>query len=151
MKPAFTVSYKVSRTLEAPLAFAYAWCTDYRSDDMRMVGSRFVRNIHEKTARRVIWTVEGKNLPSGTEPVRVVWLRPPDAWHLETCGDGCEAVDYKLTPIGKGKTRLDMAYSQTFARKSEIKSIEHYVAEVNDHWEGYGRQLASDYRKSLKK
>jgi hypothetical protein len=149
MKHAFTESYEVSKTINAPLDFVYAWCTDFRGDDLKMIGSKNRRNIHERTKKRVIWTVEGMKLPSGTEPVRVVWLRPPAAWHLETCGDGNEIWDYKLTPVGKNKTRLDMRFSETSTDKAKLQSKEDYMAETLDHWNKYARFLERDYEKSV--
>jgi hypothetical protein len=150
MKTAYSETYNVSKTFNAPLDFVYSWCTDYREDDMKMTGSKFRRNIHEKTRDRVIWTVEGKNLPTKTDPVRVVWLRPPDAWHLETCGDGIEIGDYKLTAIGKNKTRLDMTFTETHANKEDVESKESYEAGALDHWNKYGRYLERDYKESLR-
>jgi hypothetical protein len=150
MKTVYSETYKVSKTFNAPLDFVYSWCTDYREDDMKMTGSKYKRYIHEKTRDRVIWTVEGKNLPSKTEPVRVVWLRPPDAWHLETCGDGSEIGDYKLTALGKNKTRLDMTFTETHANREDVESRESYEAETLDHWNKYGKYLERDYKKSLR-
>jgi len=148
MRTAYSQTYKLSRTFNAPLGFVYSWCTDFEGDDLRMIGSRNVRNIHEKTKRRVIWTVEGKKPPAGTDPVRVVWLRPPDSWHLETCGDGSEVGDYKLIPIGKDRTRLDMSFTETHADKRDVPSAESLKAEAEEHWKHYSRYLELDYGKS---
>ena len=150
MKPVFSQTYKVSKTFNAPLGFVYDWCTDFAEDDMKMIGSKRIRNLHEKTKARVIWTVEGKDLKGKTDPVRVVWLRPPNAWHLETCGDGSEVGDYKLASIGKNRSRLDMVFTETFASKSEVPSKKELLDVAVDHWEGYGAALERDYRKSLR-
>jgi hypothetical protein len=150
LKPAFAETYKVSKTINAPLDFVYDWCTDYREDDLKMIGSKNKRNIHERTEERVIWTVEGMKLPSGTEPVRVVWLRPPNAWHLETCGDGNEVWDYKLAPLSKNRTRLDIAFTELSIDRAKLQSREDYVAETLDHWDRYAESLERDYRKSLR-
>jgi hypothetical protein len=149
MKTAYTETYTISKAFDAPLDFAYAWCTDYREDDPKMTGSKNRRRFHEKTKQRVIWTVEGQNLPTGTDPVRVVWLRPPDAWHLETCGDESEVGDYKLTAVGKNMTRLDMTFTVTYLNRKDVQSKEEYEAETLDHWDHYGRFLERDYRQSL--
>jgi hypothetical protein len=148
MKAAYTKTYKVSATFNAPLGFVYSWCTDFRSDDLGMIGLKNARNLHEKTDRRVIWTVEGKKLESGTDPVRVVWLRPPSSWHLETCGDGSEVGDYKLTSLGKNRTRLDMVFTETYWNKKNVPSKKELKAEAADHWEKYGKYLEQDYKKS---
>jgi len=150
MKTAYSVTYKVSKTFDAPLGFVYSWCTDFQEDDLRMIGSKNKRNLHEKSGKRVIWTVEGEKLPSGTDPVRVVWLMPPDSWHLESCGDVYEIGDYKLTSIGKNRTRLDMTFTETRAKKRDLRSRAEYEAEAIDHWEKYGKALERDYRKSIR-
>ncbi len=151
MTTAYTVSYSVSKTFNAPMSFVYSWCIDFREDDMKMIGSKNKRSIHEKTGRRVIWTVEGKNLPTNTEPVRVVWLRPPNAWHLESCGDGSEIGDYRLTAVGKNRTRLDMTFTETHPDKTHMPSKKELEREAVDHWEKYGRFLEKDYEASLRK
>jgi len=148
MRAAYSETYKVSKTFGVPIDFVYAWCTDFRGDDLRMIGSRNTRNLHEKTKSRVIWTVEGKKLSAGTDPVRVVWLSPPNAWHLETCGDGSEVGEYRLTSIEKDKTRLDMTFTETYRSKKGIPSREELKAEAVDHWNKYGKFLERDYKKS---
>ena len=150
VRPAFTEIYRTSVTLNAPLNFVYDWCTDFQSDDLQLIGSKNSRNIHEKSKKRVIWTVEGMKLPLGTEPVRVVWLRPPDAWHLETCGDGFETGEYKLTAMGNKKTRLDMTFTETNRSRAALQSREDYIGETIEHWKHYGKQLEMDYQKSLR-
>jgi hypothetical protein len=149
MKPAFTVTYRVSKTFKAPLDFVYSWCTDFQEGDLRMIGSKNRRSIHEKSGRRVIWTVEGRGLKGETDPVRAVWLRPPDAWHLEGCGDGMETGDYRLVSLGKSRTRLDMEFTEMVFSKADLQSGKELVAIAKDHWEKYGKALESDFRASL--
>ena len=150
MKPVYKKTYKVSKTFNAPLEFVFNWCTDFQEGDPKMVGSKNRRHLHEKTKVRVIYTVDGKKLPSGTDPVRVVWLRPPNAWHLETCGDGTEIGDYKLASLGKNKTRLDMVFSEIHNKKSDFQSKKEYKAETLDHWDRYGKFLERDFKASLR-
>jgi len=150
MKTAYVKTYKVSKTFDAPLDFVYAWCTDFRADDLQMLGSKDIRNLHEKTERRVIWTVERRKPSSSTDPVRVVWLRPPDSWHLETCGDGSEVGEYNLKAIGKNRTKLDMSFTETYRSKKGIPSKAELKAEAADHWKAYGKALERDYRNSRK-
>lgn len=148
MKTSYSETYKLSKTFAAPLDFVYAWCTDYREDDAKMLGSKLRRAFHEKTKERVIWTITGKDLPAGIDPVRVVWLRPPNAWHLETCGDEVLVGDYKLTAVGKGRTRLDMTFTQTHSSKKEVRDKKTFVHGTLDHWNHYARFLERDYKRS---
>ncbi len=149
MKTAYVQSYTYSKIFEAPLDFVYAWCTDFQEDDLKMIGSKNRRHIIERNARRVVWVVEKAGKTHGeTDPIRVVWLRPPDAWHLEECGDGTEVGDYKLTALGKTRTRLDMKFAVTYGSKGEVEDKESLVAEAEDHWHKYGSHLEKDYARS---
>jgi hypothetical protein len=153
MKTAYSETYRVSKTFDAPLEFVYAWCTDYRKDDPKMFSSKLRRVFHEKTKKRAIWTIAGEGLPSGIDPVRVVWLRPPDAWHLETCGDETLVGDYKLTALSSRRTRLDMAFTQTYGTRKEVRSREDFQRARRatlDHWNHYAKFLERDYRLSLR-
>jgi hypothetical protein len=150
MKTAYAETYRVSKTFDAPLDFVYAWCTDFREDDPKMLGSKLTRHIHEKTRKRVIWTIDGKNVSTGANAVRVVWLKPPNAWRLETCGDKYEVGTYRLTAVGKDKTRLDMTFTQVERNKSNLQDKEIFVNETLDQWVNYVRFLEKDYKKSLR-
>jgi hypothetical protein len=149
MPMAITKTYRVSKTFDVPLPFVYSWCTDFREDDMKMIGSKKRRHILERTRKMVIWRVEGKDVKSEFNPMRMVWLRPPDRWHLESCGDETEVGEYKLIPLGKKKTRLDMTFRTTYYDPKDVVSSAAYAREAKAHWSGYGRQLERDYRRSL--
>ncbi len=151
MKPAFSETYKVTKTFDAPMDFVYAWCTDFQEDDLTIIGSRNTRMLHEKSKKRIIWTVEKPGAREETDPVRVVWLRPPNAWHLESSGDGYEVGDYRLVPLGKNRTRLDMTFTVLSATKADLQSQKEYIAEADEHWLAYGAELEQDYRRSLRK
>jgi hypothetical protein len=147
MKNSFTETYEASKVFHAPLDFVYAWCTDFREDDPKMVGSSNRRHILERTKKRVVWAVEKKGKPL-TDPIRVVWLAPPDSWHLETCGDGSEVGDYKLTAVGPSKTRLDMKFLVTYSKKDEVETKESWNKDTKNHWDSYARHLEKDYARS---
>lgn len=149
MKKAYVETYHVTKTFDAPLGFVYKWCTDYRSDDLKMLGSKNKRNIIERSKKNVIWRVVTEGKKNGYEGVRVVWLNPPDAWHLDTCGDGREVGDYKLTRLGKTRTRLDMTFSETYYDAMDMESRKSWMADANSHWNAYGRYLERDYRRYL--
>lgn len=150
MARALVRTYRLSKTFNAPLRFVYSWCTDYREDDMRMTGSRKRRHILERTKGMVIWRVEGKDVKSRFDPIRVVWLNPPRSWHLECCGDETEAGDYRLTSLGREKTRLDMTFRTTYYDPKKVVSEREYIRDALSHWDGYGRHLEMDYRSSRK-
>lgn len=148
MKNAVVERYKLSQAFNAPLDFVFEWCTDFREDDNKMIGSKTKRSFLEKGKKRVVWAVNYKKDGKDMEGVRAVWLRAPNAWHLETCGDGSEVGDYKLTSKGKNKTRLDMVFHVTYDSKGEVESKEAWEKDGLNHWAIYADNLEKDYARS---
>jgi len=149
LKQAFVETYRVSKTFNAPLGFVYRWCTDYREDDLKMIGSSNRRKIIERSKSRVVWRVIGKNGGKGYEGVRVVWLKPPNSWHLDTCGDKREVGEYGLTRLGKTRTRLDMKFEVTYDDLSKVESRKSWEADARSEWDTYGKHLEGDYQRHL--
>jgi len=150
VKKAFTETYRLSKTFNAPLKFVYAWCTDFRPGDLKMIGSKNRRNIIHRSKKRVLWTVVSKDSQKGYEGVRVVWLKPPNSWHLDTCGDKRELGEYKLTPLAKGRTRLDMRFTVSYDSAKEVEGRKSWQADARADWDSYGTYLERDYRRSLR-
>ena len=148
MKNAVVQTYKLSQTFNAPLDFVFGWCTDFREDDNKMIGSKTKRTFLEKGKKRVVWAVNYKEDGKEVEGVRAVWLRPPNAWHLETCGDGNEIGDYRLASRGKNKTRLDMVFRVAYDSKNKVESKEEWEKDGVKHWAAYAGYLEKDYANS---
>lgn len=138
--------YRLTETFDAPKEYVFAWCTDFREDDGKFLGSKTERKILEKTPERVVWRVRHKDGKGFTEGVRAVWLDPPNSWHLDTCGDGREVGDYRLTSLGKKRTRLDMRFVVTYDSKGEVEDKDEWEADGVKHWKIYKRALEADYR-----
>ncbi len=139
-------TYRLTQTFDAPLDYVFAWCTDFREDDNKLIGSKTVRTILEKSAERVIWRVRYKEGRCFKEGVRAVWLHPPDSWQLDTCGDGREVGDYKLTPLGKSKTRLDMRFVVTYDSTEEVEDKEEWEADGRREWAIFRKALEEDFK-----
>jgi len=139
-------TYKVSQKFDAPLDFVYSWCTDFRDDDPKIIGSKTVRKIIEKSPERVIWRVRYKDGKGFQEGVRAVWLHPPNAWHLDTCGDGREVGEYKLTRLGRSKTRLDMKFVVTYDSPKEVEEKDEWEADGKEQWKIYRKALEADFK-----
>jgi hypothetical protein len=147
MKPGYMVSYHLSQKFNAPKDFVYSWCTDYREEDPMMLGSKLRRRFIERTSERVIWWVdEGGKKEGKPQPIRVVWLSPPDRWHLETCGDGFEMGDYKVIALGAEKTRLDMEFTVAFDDRRLAEASKMMEANGRNHWKAYAKFLERDYK-----
>ncbi len=145
-----TRTYRLSQTFNAPLGFVYKWCTDFREDDWKYTGSKARRTFLEKSKDKYIWKVRYREGRKTKEGVRVVWFRPPSAWHLDTCGDGREVGDYKLTPKGKDRTRLDMVFDVTYDDSRDVESKEEWERDSKEHWKLYAAALERDYKAKLK-
>ena len=113
-----------------------------------MIGSKTKRTFLEKGKKRVVWAVNYKEDGKEVEGVRAVWLRPPNAWHLETCGDGNEIGDYRLASRGKNKTRLDMVFRVAYDSKNKVESKEEWEKDGVKHWAAYAGYLEKDYANS---
>lgn len=150
LKEAAVETYRLSKTFKAPLKFVFAWCTDYREDDPKMLGSKNRRKILVRNRRMVAWRVQTKNPGTKIDPIRVVWLRPPNSWHLDTCGDGSEIGDYKLQALTGGMTRLDMTFRVTYENPKDVESRKEWEADGMAHWDSYGKFLERDYQRSLR-
>ena len=150
MKKNFVETYKVSKTFRAPLDFVFAWCTDFREDDGKMTGSSVKRDFLERTKERVVWISEYKEKGKPMQGVRAVWLHPPDSWHLDTCGDQRELGEYRLTPKGKKKTRLDMKFMITYDDKHEVVDSKKWEKESREEWDVFADYLEKDYKESLR-
>ncbi len=138
--------YKLSETFNAPLDYVFKWCTDFREDDNKMVGSKTERKMLEKSPERVIWRVRYKDGKGYAEGVRAVWLQPPNSWTLDTCGDGREVGEYKLKALGKSKTRLEMKFVVTYDSKDEVEDKEEWEADGVKHWKIYKKALEADLK-----
>ena len=149
MKKNFIVSYKASQIFRAPLEFVFRWCTDFREDDGEMVGEKEKRTFLERTPRRIIWVDEYKEKGKKNEGFRVVWLCPPNAWYLDTCGDMREIGEYVLSPKGKNKSRLDMKFDITYESKDDIPDRKKWQKDVDEEWATFASYLEKDYKDSL--
>jgi len=149
MAKAYNKTYKISETFNAPLDYVFSWCTDFREDDSKMVGGKTRRNFLEQTKERVIWTVAYEEDGKKLEGFRVVWLRPPNSWKLDTCGDQRERGEYRLKALGKNKTRLDMSFQTTYDDKEDIVPRKDWERDVEKEWATFRRFLEKDYKQSL--
>lgn len=146
-----TGTYRISKTINAPLDFVYEWCTDFRDDDSLLTGSKTKRHVLEKTKERAVtiadYTMKGKRYWH----VSVVALNPPRGWHLETAGDPFEREigDYKLTPLGRTKTRLDMAFKVFYTNVPyKIMSKKEWEDDSDKFWDKLIVALDRDYAKN---
>ena len=134
---------RFSKILNAPLRFAYTWCTDFREDDHKITGSKSRRLIIEKTKRRAVYVTKQKGSKRLTS-VGIVTLHPPDRWHF--CSIGGQIIEtgkYQLKKIGPRETKLEAVF--TLKRSATMASKMEFINHLNEFWEKYGVALEKDY------
>ena len=138
-------TYSVTKMINAPLKFVYDWCTDYREDDNLITGSAAGIKILQKTNRRVIYLRTYQRNATTIIAVKMVTLRPPNAWHLDQVGEDEDATGtYKLTPLGSERTRLDMTFTEKY-KISEVPTKEEDRKGTEQMWQKYVTAIEKDY------
>lgn len=138
---------RVSKSINAPSRYVFNWCTDFREDDPKLTGSKSQRKILQKTKKRVIYAQLYKS-EDGEEKVAVdiVTLKSPDSWHLDYFGEeDDETGEYKLTSLGRSKTRLEMVFKERWKiQNPPTKAWQ--VRHTNEVWDKYIVALERDYK-----
>ena len=138
-------TYRVKKTVNAPLKFVYNWCTDYREDDNQITGSVTRFKILQKTNRRVIYLRTRKQHGKTVIGVKMVTLRPPKAWYLDQVGEDEDVTAvYRLTRIGSERTKLDMTFTEKY-KVSKAPTKEQDRKETDQMWDKYVAALEKDY------
>ncbi len=150
--------YRISVVFQAPLRFAYAWCTDYSPDDAKIAGEDRAFGLQRRIVKRTTDQVVFENLydhGSGWAWERhTVALIPPDRWHSNGYGNYHEAhLDYHLTELPGNRTRLDMRWvSKPTGLSTGPRTPRATVERIVQHlWRIRGRALEKDYRRSLRR
>jgi len=135
--------YKISKVCRVPLDYAFAWLTDFRDDDAKMIGGK-PRKILRRTKRNFVWIQPYTRDGVDKIGVRIVTLRPPDSWHNDVINEEKESkFDYHLTPVGKS-TKL------TITAKIRYKTIKpekmrELARNLSAEWDKYKAALEKDY------
>lgn len=150
--------YRVRVEFQAPLPFAYAWCTDYTPEDAKYAGEdrtiHLQRRIIVRSRRRVVFEnlyQVGKGW--GWERHEVT-LFPPRQWHSEGKGNYHESVlDYELRERPGGRTQFRMSWRSRpiglgRGPRPDRRLVERYVTSL---WKRRAKVLAREYRQSRRK
>lgn len=148
--------FRISVVFRAPIRFAYAWCTDYSSEDPKFAREdarfRLQRRVVERTTRRVVFENLYEEEGGWVWERHTVTLSPPDRWHSDGVGVYQEShLDYRLTERPGGRTRLVMRWRSRptvhdrGARRPKAV-VERFVREL---WRLRGRALEQAYRETL--
>ena len=137
--------YGITMTLEVPVDYAYAWLTDFRSEDPRIIGDPYPRHIIRKNKGSFLWIQHYERDGQEREGVRLVTLKPPNAWHNEALTDEKESIlDYRLTRLGRDSTKLTIKVRVSFKARPEARAdLERNLTRI---WEKYKEALEKDFR-----
>ena len=140
------VTFGVTKIINAPLKFVYAWCTDFREDDTKLTGSSRIRKIIKRTRESVIYG-EAYVGPDGKETgsIYILSLKPPNGRHYHKFGEDAETGDYKLTSLGRKRTKFDAKFHQNFKRGINSPKKETLSKRALDRWGKYILALESDF------
>jgi len=141
-----SLQVSVSRVINAPLSFVYAWWTDFREDDPKITGQKRQVAILERNAQRIIMSVRYKSRGRVMTAARIVTLKPPNAWHLDFSGDeNDETGDYRLRSLGVRKTRLYATFKVNYKNRRTPSKLA-FLKNINEMWEKYAAALEKDYQ-----
>jgi hypothetical protein len=145
-----TAKYEIRVEFDAPVRFAYRWCTDFSTEDAKHEGEKYARRILSHSARKVVYE-DLEDTPQGWSWTRhVVALAPPDHWHSESVGNRREiSLDYRLKALSNGRSQLRLTAQRRATEiggKNPTKAA--WDKSVRASWANFGRALERDYRNS---
>jgi hypothetical protein len=141
----------VSREINAPLSFVYAWCTDFRENDPKITGQKRRISILERNAQRIIMSVRYTSHGRIMTAARIVTFKPPNAWHLDWIGDEHdETGDYELTSLRSRKTRLTVTFKVKNKNPKSLARLA-FLKNINEVWDKYVAALEKDHQSYRKR
>ena len=141
-------TYSVTKVIHAPLNYVYDWATDYTEGDNAIWGGKYPKIILLKTKTKVIYAYYSERVDNKPKlAVRIVTLHPrTHSWHLDYYGEeALETGEYKLTSLGKGKTRFRMVIRSKW-KKGKGSSASYLQKNSNFVWTKYAEALERDYK-----
>ena len=140
-------TYRVSKTINAPINYVYEWATDFSERDNSLWGGKYPRIILHKTRKQAIYAYYSKGADGKPKlAVRFVTLHPHTySWHLDYYGEeALETGDYKLTRLGKTTTRLNILLKNKW-KHGKGPSSKEFGKHANFVWLKYAEALERDY------
>lgn len=138
---------RLSKVVDAPLRYVYDWCTDFRSDDARLAGSKSRHRVLKVSPQRLVRVkVARKGAKNPAMNVEVVRLRPPNAWHKDTIGEeDLDAMDYELTALSPNQTRVSLVMVERWMVPEFPKKAD-WLRSSNEYWDELVRAIEERYR-----
>ncbi len=141
--------YRIQVIFRAPIDFAFAWCTDFSSEDGKLSGESFRRKVLERTPRRVVFEDLEETGDGWIWSREVVTLRPPNRWHMDGIGNRRDVTaDYLLTSLPTGGTRLDLRWRRrpNVRGAGKLTKAQREASALRS-WERFASEMERDYRR----
>lgn len=142
-----TQRIRFSKVVDAPLAYAYDWFTDYRNDDGKFSDSKPRFRVTRLARDRVLRVrLSGRDARNPGIAVEIVRLKPPAAWHVDQIDEtDLAAVDYRLHRLGPKRTRVDLDIVERWMTpKFPVRA--NYAASTSAYWDRLVAALETRYR-----
>lgn len=142
--------YEIREVFQAPLAFAYRWCTDYTEEDGSLSKEGNARQILRKSGRQVVYE-DLTPSPEGWKWSRyAVTLHPPDRWTAVARGNyRAWKLVYTLRSLSEGRTELHLRGERRPVHLGKRNpSHRELEGELHRMWGNFGRAMARDYQAS---
>ena len=144
------VSYRFSKTINAPLRFVYDWCTDYREDDFKIIGAKSQRLILEKTKSRAVFINQQKGTNVGIA-INIVTFHPPKGWDLNSMRAERDTTGhYRLRKLGPNSTKLDILFKLKWKMPPTSTKTE-LLRHLDEIWGKYAAALEGEYERKQKR
>lgn len=144
------VEIVIERRLPRPRDAAYAWLTDFESEDVARAGAVLQkRRILERGPTRIVYEAEQQVLGRQTGGTTEVTLHPPDRWEARvTQGPRLGSfTHYRLVPDAEG-ARLTVHYHLV-----QVDGVKHAIMrlakplvkrELERMWDGFSSALTRE-------
>jgi len=120
-----STKYEFSQSFNVPAAKAFRWCTDYHSDDHKLMGNRGFRKVTRVSDDTVI--LEDTLYPQGKAVTKKKLIKVDEErmtyfnFHL-TGSNKNSLYFYRIIPEGDGMSRLEYTgYELTYPKKAPTK------------------------------
>jgi hypothetical protein len=135
------------KTIRAPLAFVFRWCTDYRDDDDRLTDDiyQYRTQILLREPTRIVRVVTGPGAARDrSTEVETITLRPPDQWQaVMFSADEDRNGRYRLRREAPRLTSLEMRFTQSW--KVTPSNRARYERLFNRVWDRYVETIEREF------
>ena len=126
-----SISYKFNQRFSVPAREAFDWCTDYRPDDLGLMGEKGKRRIKRLTEDTIILEEQVAQEGRRVKKVKLVKINPRTlSWNniqLQGPNKYSEFI-YEIVPEGDRRSRLTftgllVVYTQNCLNRDRLKQI----------------------------